>query len=90
MTVSSPTFKITDVSEVSGVTAPTISSASAGAEASYSVSFTTSSNGELIYGSTVSVAMPTGMTLENNTGEAIYAGLGNVTYGGGGGYCNKR
>ncbi len=71
------------------VTAPVISSISAGAEASYSVNFTTSSNGELTSGSTVSVAMPTGMTLQNTNGEAIYTGLGNVTYGGGGGYCSN-
>jgi hypothetical protein len=89
VTVASPSFTITDVTKVSGVTAPTISTVSAGADATYSVSFTTSSNGELIYGSTVSVAMPTGMTLENTNGEAIYAGLGNVTYGNGGGYCNN-
>ncbi|HEY1919235.1 MAG TPA: IPT/TIG domain-containing protein [Streptosporangiaceae bacterium] len=88
-TADSPSFKISDVTKVSGVTAPTITSTSAGAEASYSLSFTTSSNGELIYGSTVSVALPTGMTLQNTTGEAIYAGLGNVTYGGGGGYCTN-
>jgi hypothetical protein len=53
------------------------------------VSFTTSPNGELIYGSTVSVILPTGMTLQSTTGEAVYAGLGNVTYGGGGGYCSN-
>jgi hypothetical protein len=89
VTVASPSLTITDVTKVSGVTAPVISSMSAEAEASYSVSFTTSSNGELISGSTVSVTLPTGMTLQNTNGEAVYAGLGNVTYGGGGGYCSN-
>jgi hypothetical protein len=89
VTVASPSFTITDATKVSGVTAPTISSTSAGADAAYSVSFTTSSNGELIYGSIVSVILPTGMSLQSTSGEAVYAGLGNVTYGGGGGYCSN-
>jgi hypothetical protein len=41
----SPSFKITDTTTVSAVTAPSISSVSTGAAATYSLNFTTSANG---------------------------------------------